>query len=113
MKQIKAVIQPDKLGDVREALQKTGCYHGVMISDIMGNGSQKGIVQAWRGEKYQVDLLPKVVIDLIVKDDEVETIKKAILESARTGEIGDGKIFVSNIEEVIRIRTGEKGDKAL
>jgi len=113
MKQIKAVIQPDKLSSVREALQKTGCYHGVMISDIMGNGSQKGIIQAWRGEKYQMDLLPKVVIDLIVKDDEVETIKNAILQSARSGEIGDGKIFVSNIEEVVRIRTGEEGENAL
>ena len=113
MKQIKAVIQPNKLVEVREALQKTGCYHGVMISDIMGNGSQKGITQAWRGEKYQMDLLPKVVIDLVVKDEEVDVIKKAILENARSGEIGDGKIFISNVEEVIRIRTGEEGENAL
>jgi len=113
MKQIKAVIQPEKLSDVREALKRVGCYRGIMISDILGHGAQKGIIQAWRGEKYQMDLLPKVAIDMVVKDDDVPIIKKVLLESARTGEIGDGKIFIYNIEEVIRIRTGEEGENAI
>ena len=113
MKQIKAIIQPEKMSDVRDALEKAGCYRGVMITDIMGQGIQKGITQAWRGEKYQMDLLPKVMMDFVVKDEDVALIKKIILESARTGEIGDGKIFIYNVEEVIRIRTGEEGDDAL
>ncbi len=113
MKQIKAVIKPEKLSEVRAALEKAGCYRGVMITDIMGQGIQKGIVQAWRGEKFQVDLLPKVMIDLVVKDEDVPTITKVIIQSARTGDIGDGKIFIYNIEEIIRIRTGESGDDAL
>lgn len=113
MKQIKAVIKPEKLSDVREALEKSGCYRGSMITDIMGQGTQKGIIQAWRGEKYRMDLIPKIMLDLVVKDDDVETVKKIIIDSARTGEIGDGKIFIYNVEEVIRIRTGEEGDDAI
>ncbi|MEG6613714.1 P-II family nitrogen regulator [Pseudoclostridium thermosuccinogenes] len=113
MKQIKAIVRPEKLPDVREALEKTGCYRGVMITDIMGQGAQKGITQAWRGEKYQVDLLPKVMIDLVVKDEDVETITDTIIKSARTGDIGDGKIFVYDVVEAVRIRTGEKGNDAL
>lgn len=113
MKQIKAVIRPEKLSDVREALNKAGCYSGIMITDIMGQGAQKGITQAWRGEKYQVDLLSKVMIDLVVRDEDVETIKKALVKSAWTGEIGDGKIFIYNVEEVIRIRTGQVGEEAI
>ena len=113
MKQIKAVIQPDKLSDVRDALEHLGCYGGAMISDIMGQGTQRGITQAWRGEKFRLDLLPKVAMDLVVKDEDVETIVRVIMENARTGEIGDGKIFVYNVEEVIRIRTGERNDDAL
>lgn len=113
MKHIKAVIRTEKLSDVRQALEKSGCYHGAMITDIMGQGTQKGIVQSWRGEKYKVDLIPKVMIDLIVNDDEVPAVKKALLESARTGEIGDGKIFIYNVEDVIRIRTGEEGNSAI
>ena len=113
MKQIKAIIKPEKLTDVREALQKTGCAHGMMITEIVGQGTQKGITQSWRGEKYQLDLIPKVMIDLVVLDKELPIVKKAIIESARTGEIGDGKIFVYNVEETIRIRTGEEGDSAI
>ncbi|HBQ64664.1 MAG TPA: P-II family nitrogen regulator [Clostridiales bacterium] len=113
MKQIKAVIRPEKLSDVRDALEKAGCYRGAMITEIMGQGAQKGITQTWRGEKYQMDLLPKVMIDLVVKDEEVDSIRKVLLESARTGAIGDGKIFIYNVEEVIRIRTGEEGETAL
>lgn len=113
MKHIKAVIRTEKLTDVRTALEKSGSYHGAMITDIMGQGNQKGIVQAWRGEKYKVDLIPKVMIDLIVKDEDVPAVKKALIESARTGEIGDGKIFIYNVEDVIRIRTGEEGEPAI
>lgn len=113
MKQIKAIIQPEKLADVRTALEKTSCYRGIIITDVMGQGTQKGIVQAWRGERFQMDLLPKVMIDLIVKDEDLDEIKKLIFESSHTGEIGDGKIFVYNVEEVIRIRTGEEGNDAL
>lgn len=113
MKQIKAVIRTEKLSEVREALEKAGCYRGAMISEIMGQGTQKGIIQAWRGEKYKMDLLPKVTIDIVVKDEDADTIKKLIIASARTGEFGDGKIFVYNVEEVIRIRTGEQGNDAI
>lgn len=113
MKQIRAIIQPEKLSEVRDALEKLGCYHGATISDIMGQGVQRGITQAWRGEKFQLDLLPKVAIDLVVTDEDVDTILRAIVESARTGEIGDGKIFVYNVEQVIRIRTGEMNEAAL
>lgn len=113
MKHIKAVIRPEKLSDVREALDKAGCSGGIMISEIMGHGNQKGIVQAWRGEKYQVDLLPKVTIDLVVKDEDLDAVKKIIIDNARVGEIGDGKIFVYNVESVTRIRTGEEDDNAI
>lgn len=113
MKHIKAVIQPEKLSDVRDALDKAGHFGGIMISEIMGHGNQKGIVQAWRGEKYQVDLLPKVMLDLVVKDEDLETVKKIIINSARVGEIGDGKIFVYNVEGITRIRTGETDNDAI
>lgn len=113
MKHIKAVIQPEKLSSVRAALEKTESYRGIIISDVMGQGNQKGIVQAWRGEKFQMDLIPKIMLDLIVKDQDVKNIVKLIYDSARTGEFGDGKIFIYNVEEAIRIRTGEEGELAL
>jgi len=113
MKQIKAVIRPEKLAEVRSALDKTGCCKGLMITEVSGHGIQKGIDQSWRGEKYKIDLIPKVALDLVVLDKDVETVVQAILKSAPMGEIGDGKIFISPIEDVIRIRTGERGEKAL
>lgn len=113
MKHIKAIIQPDKLSAVREGLSKTESYRGIIISDVMGQGTQKGILQAWRGEKFQMDLIPKVMIDLIVKDEDMDKIVKIIYESSRSGEIGDGKIFIYNVENAIRIRTGESGNDAL
>ena len=113
MKHVKAVIRPEKLNEVRDALERTGACKGVMITDIIGNGSQKGIQQVWRGEKYTLDLIPKVMLDMVVKDTDVPIIKKALLEAAPTGEFGDGKIFIYNVEEVIRIRTGEEGEAAL
>lgn len=113
MKHIKAVVQQDRLADIRKGLEETDCYRGIIITDVMGQGTQKGIIQAWRGEKFHMDLIPKVMIDLIVKDSEVEQIKNVIFNCTRTGEIGDGKIFIYNVEEAIRIRTGEEGEKAL
>ncbi|MCL6589110.1 MAG: P-II family nitrogen regulator [Firmicutes bacterium] len=112
MKHIIAVIRPEKLDVVRSALEKVG-YSGLMISEIEGHGKQKGVVQQWRGEKYKVDLISKIKLEAVVKDSEAGTIVKTIMEHARTGEIGDGKIFISHIEEVIRIRTGETGEIAL
>lgn len=112
MKKIEAIIRPEKLEAVRQELEKVG-YSGLMITEIEGHGKQKGIVQQWRGEKYKVDLLPKVRIEIVVKDSDVDKITKAIIESAKTGEVGDGKIFISSIENAIRIRTGEKGEAAL
>jgi nitrogen regulatory protein PII len=112
MKHIIAVIRPEKLDDIRRALEKAGCS-GIMISEIQGHGKQKGIVQQWRGEKYKVDLIPKVRLEVVVKDSELAAIKKTIIDNARTGEIGDGKMFISTVDEVVRIRTGEEGEIAL
>lgn len=112
MKHIIAVIRPEKLDDMRRALEKAGCS-GIMISEIQGHGKQKGIVQQWRGEKYKVDLIPKVRLEVVVKDSDLASIKKTIIDNARTGEIGDGKMFISTVDEVVRIRTGEEGEVAL
>lgn len=112
MKKIEAIIRPEKLEAVRSALEKAGCA-GLMISEIEGHGKQKGVVQQWRGEKYKVELLPKIKIEVVVKDQDLERITKTIIDSAKTGEIGDGKIFISSIEDAMRIRTGEKGETAL
>ncbi|NLM83585.1 MAG: P-II family nitrogen regulator [Clostridiales bacterium] len=113
MKLIKAIIRPEKLSDVRAALENLDCYYGITISEVMGQGNQKGISRAWRGEKYEIDLIPKVCIELVVKDEDVDTIKTVIVKSAKTGEVGDGKIFIMHVEEAIRIRTCEKGLAAL
>lgn len=112
MKKIEAIIRPEKLEVVRRVLEKAGCA-GIMITEIEGHGKQKGIVQQWRGEKYRVELLPKIKIEIVAKDQDLGRITKAIVENAKTGEIGDGKIFVSNIDDAIRIRTGESGESAL
>ena len=112
MKKIEAIIRPEKLESVRNALEKVG-FPGLMITEIEGHGQQKGITQQWRGKKYKVELLPKMKIEIVVKDQDVERIAKAIADSAKTGAIGDGKIFIYDIENTIRIRTGEKGETAL
>jgi nitrogen regulatory protein P-II 1 len=112
MKHIIAIVRPEKLDDVRHALEKVGCS-GLMISEISGHGKQKGVVQQWRGEKYKVDLIPKIKLEVMIKDSELDIIKKTIMENARTGEIGDGKMFISTVDEVVRIRTGEEGEIAL
>lgn len=113
MKQIKAVIKPEALEKVKEALKKIN-INGIMVTEIEGHGQQGGIQQQWRGEKYEIDLLPKVSIDLVVKDGNVDKVIEAIVTSARMGgEKGEGKIFVYNVERVVRIRTGEEGDAAI
>ena len=112
MKKIEAVIRSEKVGAVREALVKVG-YSGLMITQIEGHGKQKGKIQEWRGKEYKVELIPKTKIDIVVKDSDLDLITRTIVDAAKTGEIGDGKIFVSDINNVIRIRTGEEGDAAL
>lgn len=112
MKKIEAIVRPEKLEAVRIALERAGCS-GLMITEIEGHGKQKGVVQQWRGEKYKVELLPKLKIEVVIRDNEVERVTKAIIESTKTGEIGDGKIFISNMDNAIRIRTGERGESAL
>lgn len=112
MKKIEAIIRPEKLDEVRRALDKLG-YPGIMITEIEGHGKQKGVVQQWRGEVYKVELLSKTKIEIVVSDKDVSKIIDGIIKTAKTGAVGDGKIFVSNIDEAIRIRTGEKGEQAL
>jgi len=112
MKKIEAVIRPEKLEAVRVVLEKAGCS-GIMITEIEGHGKQRGVVQQWRGEKYKVALLPKIKVEVVVNDQDLEHITCSIIEAAKTGEIGDGKIFISNIEDAIRIRTGERGPGVL
>ncbi len=109
MKKIEAIIRPEKLDAVRKALADTNAT-GIMVTEIIGHGKQKGISQQWRGEKYRVELLPKVKIEVVVKDCDVKPVVKAIIDNACTGEIGDGKIFIYPIEDAIRIRTGEGGE---
>ena len=113
MKHVKAIIKPEALEGVRAALEAADCYRGITISEVLGQGKQKGVVQVWRGEKYHLEFLAKVMIDMVVKDEEVAIVKKAIIESASKGEFGDGKIFVYDVLEAVRIRTGEEGDDAL
>ncbi|QCQ21409.1 P-II family nitrogen regulator [Desulfoglaeba alkanexedens] len=112
MKKIEAVIRVEKLDDVREALEKLG-YPGMMITRIEGHGRQKGLTEQFRGREFKLELLPKIKIEIVAKDENVEKIIAAIAKGAQTGEIGDGKIFVSAIENALRIRTGEKGEVAL
>ena len=112
MKQITAVIKPFKLEEVREALAEQGVT-GLTVTEVKGFGRQKGHTELYRGAEYVVDFLPKVRIDIVVKSDDVERCIEAIVRAARTGKIGDGKIFVMPMEDVIRIRTGERGSSAI
>ena len=112
MKLVTAVIKPFKLDDVREALSDIG-VQGITVTEVKGFGRQKGHTELYRGAEYVVDFLPKVKIEAAVSDDLVDRVIESIETAARTGKIGDGKIFVSEITEVIRIRTGETGDQAI
>ena len=112
MKKIEAIIKPFKLDEVKEALQEVG-LQGITVTEAKGFGRQKGHTELYRGAEYVVDFLPKVKIEIVLSDDMVEKAVEAIRRAAQTGRIGDGKIFVSNIEEAIRIRTGESGLDAI
>ena len=112
MKKIEAVIKPFKLDDVREALSDIGVA-GMTSIEVKGFGRQKGHTELYRGAEYVIDFLPKVKIEVVVKDEQLDACIDAITNAARTGKIGDGKIFVTSVERVIRIRTGEEGDEAI
>ncbi|MGM0562056.1 MAG: P-II family nitrogen regulator [Pseudomonadota bacterium] len=112
MKKVEAIIKPFKLDEVKEALHEVG-IKGITVTEAKGFGRQKGHTELYRGAEYVVDFLPKVKIEVVVDDNLVERAVDAIMETARTGRIGDGKIFVSSIDEVIRIRTGERGAEAV
>ena len=112
MKLIKAIIKPFKLDDVREALSEVGVT-GITVSEVKGFGRQKGHTELYRGAEYVVDFLPKVKVETVVDDDSVDKVIEAISKAANTGKIGDGKIFVINVEQAVRIRTGESGSEAL
>jgi nitrogen regulatory protein P-II 2 len=112
MKMVIAIIKPFKLDDVRSALAEVG-VQGITVTEVKGFGRQKGHTELYRGAEYVVDFLPKVKLELAVDDDQVDRVVEAIIETARTGKIGDGKIFVSELSQAVRIRTGETGSRAL
>ncbi|MCE9551040.1 MAG: P-II family nitrogen regulator [Betaproteobacteria bacterium] len=112
MKKIEAVIKPFKLDEVREALSEIGVT-GMTVTEVKGFGRQKGHTELYRGAEYVVDFLPKIKLELVVADAQVDTAIEAIISAARTGKIGDGKIFVTSVEQVVRIRTGETGEEAV
>ena len=112
MKMVSAIIKPFKLDEVREALSGMG-VQGITVTEVKGFGRQKGHTELYRGAEYVVDFLPKVKVEVVVKDDDLERCIDAIVKAAKTGKIGDGKIFVTSVEQVVRIRTGETGKEAL
>ncbi|MGZ7048616.1 MAG: P-II family nitrogen regulator [Methanobacterium sp.] len=112
MKEIIAIIRPNKLDDVKDALEKIEC-HGITITDVKGRGRQLGITESYRGSDYRIDLLPKTRLEIIVNDKDAEEVIQTIVKTAQTGDIGDGKIFISPVEDTVRIRTGERGEKAV
>jgi nitrogen regulatory protein P-II 1 len=112
MKRVEAVVKPFKLEDVKDALAEIGIT-GITVSDVKGYGRQKGHSELYRGAEYVVDFLPKNKLEVIVEDKDVDQVTSTIVEAARTGKIGDGKIFVSDVDTIIRIRTGETGSEAI
>jgi len=112
MKKIEAIIKPFKLDEVKEAVAKTG-VQGLTVTEVKGFGRQKGHTSLYRGAEYVVDFLPKVKIELVLDDAKAEQVVDAIEKAARTGTIGDGKIFILSVDDVVRIRTGERGDRAI
>jgi len=112
MKKIDAIIKPYKLDEVKAALDEIG-VHGMTVIEAKGYGRQKGHTETYRGSEYTIDLLPKIKIEVVVDDSHLDTAVEAIIKAARTGKIGDGKLFISNLEEVVRIRTAEKGAHAV
>ena len=112
MKMVEAIVKPFKLDEIKEALTKVG-IQGMTVEEVKGFGRQKGHTELYRGAEYSVDFLPKVKIQILVPDEKASQVVEAIVQGARTGKIGDGKIFVTAVEEVIRIRTGERGPDAI
>ncbi len=112
MKRIEAIIRPFKLEEVKEALVEEG-IRGLTISEVRGYGRQKGHTETYRGSEYRIEFVPKIKIEVVVEDSKVEKVVDAILKTAKTGQVGDGKIFIYNVEDVVRIRTGESGKDAL
>ena len=112
MKKIEAIIKPFKMDDVRESLAEVG-VNGMTVTEVKGFGRQKGHTELYRGAEYQVDFLPKMKLEMILADEQVDRAIEAIMSTAQTGKIGDGKIFVYNVEQALRIRTGESGDEAI
>ncbi len=112
MKKIEAIIKPFKMDDVREALGEIGVT-GMTVSEVKGFGRQKGHTELYRGAEYMVDFLPKVKLEIVIAQEDVERCVNAILETAQTGKIGDGKIFITDVERIIRIRTGEENNEAI
>ena len=112
MKKIIAIIRPDKLEMVKNALEEIGC-HGMTVKDVKGRGRQLGITENYRGRDYRIDLLPKTELEIVATETDAESIVQTIVKTAQTGDIGDGKIFISPVEDVVRIRTGERGETAI
>ncbi|HAO92650.1 MAG: transcriptional regulator [Deltaproteobacteria bacterium GWC2_56_8] len=112
MKKIEAIIKPFKLDEVKEALNEIG-IKGITVSEVKGFGRQKGHTELYRGTEYVVDFLPKIKMEIVVKEDLVAKVVETIVTAARTGRIGDGKVFVLSVDEVVRIRTGERGEEAI
>lgn len=112
MKIVMAIIKPFKLDEVRDALTATG-VHGMTVTEVKGYGRQKGHTEIYRGSEYTVDFLPKIKIEVVISNERLDAAVAAIVKSAKTGKIGDGKVFVSNVEEAVRIRTEEKGEGAV
>ncbi|MEJ5339424.1 MAG: nitrogen regulator P-II GlnB [Aquificaceae bacterium] len=112
MKKVEAIIKPFKLDEVKDALVEIG-IGGMTVTEVRGFGQQKGHTEIYRGTEYVIDFLPKVKIEVIVRDEEVEKVVETIMKTAQTGRVGDGKIFIIPVEDVIRIRTGERGEQAI
>jgi nitrogen regulatory protein P-II 1 len=112
MKEIVAIIRPNKLDEVKDSLEELGC-HGMTVTEVKGRGRQLGITESYRGSDYRIDMLPKTRLEIVVADEQVDNVIDKIVKTAQTGDIGDGKIFISPVEEVVRIRTGERGNEAV
>ncbi len=112
MKKIEAIFRNEKLGAVKETLKSVGVA-GMTVTEVRGHGTQKGITEVYRGKAFSVDLISKIKVEVVAEDKDVKKVTDTIVDAARTGSIGDGKIFVSGVEDIIRIRTGEKGEKAV
>ncbi len=112
MKKVEAIIRPERLGPVRKVLEELG-YPGMTIFEVKGHGKESGLTEQWRGQEYRIELLPRIKVEIVVLDEDAARTLNAIVRSARTGEVGDGKIFVLPVEGAVRIRTGDEGKNAI